>query len=175
MKIDVLALREGDNSLEFRESAAGLDLSGVPAEFKSDILVSLRLHKKDDEIIIWAKASGVVREECSRCLVGHERKFSVEFEVFCDKMGAHKKEARPDEGEGETYILHHDGKTLELGPVVREAIVLSMPIQPLCRDDCKGLCPVCGVNLNQQTCSCAASKPDARWSILDKLKEEGRK
>jgi len=175
MKIDVLALKEGENSLEFKESASGLGLCDLPAESKSEILVSLTLHRRNDEIVVLGKASGVVSEECSRCLGHKDRKFSVEFEVFCDKIGAHKKKPPSDEEEGETYLAHHDGKTLEIGPVVREAIVLSSPIKALCGDECKGLCPVCGVNLNEQTCHCAAGKPDTRWSILEKLNKEGRK
>ncbi|MBN1504833.1 MAG: DUF177 domain-containing protein [Candidatus Eisenbacteria bacterium] len=171
MKIDVPALKEGENSLELRESASSLDLGGLPGELKSDVLVTLTIHKRGDELVILGKASGVVSEECSRCLRPYDRKFSVEFEVFCDKIGAHKP--RADEEQGETYVAHHDGKTLDMGPIVREAIVLSSPMQPLCREDCRGLCPVCGVNLNEQTCSCAAKQPDARWSALAKLKKEG--
>ena len=174
MKIDVQALKEGENSLEFRESAAGLGLDETAGEFKSDVTVTLTLHKRADEIVVLGRAAGVVSEECSRCLRRYDRKFSVEFEVFCDKIGAHKPPA--NEEEGETYIAHHDGKTLDMGPVVREALVLSSPMKAVCREDCRGLCPVCGVNLNEQTCGCAAEKPDARcWSVLEKLKKEGSK
>jgi uncharacterized protein len=175
MKIDVLALKEGENRLELRESATGLDLRGAAGELESDVLVTLTLHKRDNEIVILGKASGTVSEECSRCLRRSDRKFSVEFEVFCDKIGAHKGKPRSEDEDGETYVAHHDGKVLELGPVVREAIMLSSPMKALCREDCKGLCPVCGVNLNEQTCGCAASTPDARWSVLERLKKEGSK
>ncbi len=173
MKIDVPALREGENSLEFRESPASLGLRDVLCEFTSDVLVSLELHKRSNEIIILGKASGTVSEECSRCLRRSDRKFSVEFEIFCDKIGVQKHGPLPDEEEGETYVAHHDGKILDVGPVVREAVLLSSPMKALCREDCKGLCPFCGVNLNEQTCGCAAGKPDARWSALEKLKKEG--
>ena len=175
MKIDVLALKEGENALELRESASRLDLRGVPCDFTSDIVVNLTLHKRGDEIVILGKASGIVSEECSRCLKRNDRKFAVEFEVFCDKIGAHKDRPEPSEEAGETYFVHHDGKVLDLGPVVREAVVLSMPMKALCREDCRGLCPICGVNLNEQTCGCAASKPGARWSALAKLKKEESK
>ena len=175
MKIDVQTLKEGENSLELRESASGLGLRDVPCEFKSDVLVNLTLHKRNDEIVLLGRASGVVSEECSRCLKRSDRKFSVEFEVFCDKIGARKRKPQPDEEAGETYVAHHDGKVLDIGSVVREAVMLSMPMKALCREDCRGLCPVCGVNLNEQTCGCAASKPDVRWNALAKLKKEGSK
>ncbi len=173
MKIEVLALREGENSLELHESAAGLGLRDLPCEFQSEVLVKLRLHKRSDQIVVLGTAGGTVSEECSRCLRRSDRKFSVEFEIFCDKIGAQKDRPQPDEEEGETYLAHHDGRILDIGPVVREAVLLSVPMQALCTEDCRGLCPVCGVNLNEQTCGCAAGKPDARWSALDKLKKEG--
>ena len=175
MKVDVLALKEGENSLELRESASGLGLRDALSELKSDVIVTLTLHKRGNEIVVLGKASGTVSEECSRCLRPDDRKFSVEFEVFCDKIGARKGKPRSDEEDGETYVAHHDGKVLDLGPVVREAVVLSSPMKALCREDCKGLCPVCGVNLNEQTCGCAANKPDARWNVLEKFKKEGSK
>jgi len=175
MKIDVLTLKEGESSLELRESVSGFGLRDVAGEFKSDILVNLTLHRRNDEIVILGKASGVVSEECSRCLRRGDRKFAVEFEVFCDKIGAHKNRPLPDEEAGETYVAHHDGKVLDIGPVVREAVLLSSSMKALCREDCRGLCPVCGINLNDETCGCAASKPDTRWSALAKLKKEGSK
>jgi DUF177 domain-containing protein len=175
MKIDVLALKEGENSLHLRESPSGLDLRDTACEFKSDIEVDLTLHKRNDEIVILGRAGGVVSEECSRCLKRGDRKFAVEFEVFCDRIGVHKHTPRPDEEAGETYFAHHDGKVLDIGPVLREAVMLSMPMKALCREDCKGLCPVCGVNLNEERCGCAASTPDTRWGALAKLKKEGSK
>jgi uncharacterized protein len=172
MKIDVLSLREGDNSLQFREGAPGLELDGLSVEFTSDIVVSLRLHKSGDEIIVRGVANGTLNEECSRCLGRYGRKFDVEFEIFCGKIGAHAGAQEAEEGESDAFMAYHDGKTLEIGPVVREAIVLSLPMKALCREDCKGLCPACGVNLNDVKCDCVVKKTNARWSILEKFEKK---
>ena len=134
MKINVLELRQGENVLEFLESPASLDLAGLSATFTSDIPVNLRLHRQENEIVVWASAGGTVSEECSRCLSVVERKFSVEFEIFCDKIGAQKGDVDGKDKGSETFIVFHDGRTLELGPCVREAIVLSLPIKPLCKE-----------------------------------------
>jgi len=174
MKINLQELRDGESILEFTESLASLDMSSESASFTSDIPVRLKIYKHDNEIIVWGSATVEVTEECSRCLATFDRKFVVQFEVFSDKMGAQKgKEER--EAEGETFSVPHDGKSLELGPCVREAILLSLPIRPLCREDCKGLCPVCGKDLNAGTCDCRKVEPDARWSILERLKKEKEK
>ncbi|RKX30915.1 MAG: DUF177 domain-containing protein, partial [Verrucomicrobia bacterium] len=52
---------------------------------------------------------------------------------------------------------------------LREALVLRIPIYPLCREDCRGLCPRCGANLNREQCTCAPEEAESRWDVLDKL------
>ncbi len=63
--------------------------------------------------------------------------------------------------------MKHDQVDLEL--VSREAILLDLPLAPLCREDCAGLCPTCGIDLNEGACDCAPSTADPRWSALDAL------
>ncbi|UCF77743.1 MAG: DUF177 domain-containing protein [Candidatus Eiseniibacteriota bacterium] len=175
MKISVPELQEGDNFLQFRETPSSLELTGLSVEFATDIPVSLRLQRRKDEILVWASASATVTEECSRCLKAVERKFDVEFEAFCDKIGARSEKGEAGQEGGETFVAFHDGTTLELGPCVREAIVLSLPMKPLCSDDCKGLCPVCGANLNENSCTCDRGRVDPRWSALEKLRKKEEK
>jgi uncharacterized protein len=70
------------------------------------------------------------------------------------------------EDDPEAYPI--DGDVLDLGPLVREALLLELPSTPLCRPDCRGLCPRCGVDRNVETCSCVA-EADPRWAILNVL------
>ena len=72
--------------------------------------------------------------------------------------------------EGETYPLQHD--EIDLEPLARETVVLELPPAPLCREDCKGLCPDCGVDRNEGTCTCSPP-PDPRWAVLDELRTTG--
>jgi uncharacterized protein len=71
--------------------------------------------------------------------------------------------------EGETYPLEHD--EIDLEPLARETVVLELPQAPLCREDCLGLCPDCGVDRNESPCSCEPPL-DPRWSVLDELRNE---
>jgi uncharacterized protein len=73
--------------------------------------------------------------------------------------------------EGETYPLVHD--EIDLEPLARETVVLELPQAPLCREDCQGLCPDCGVDRNEGTCSCAPPV-DPRWTVLDELRDAER-
>jgi len=73
-----------------------------------------------------------------------------------------------DPEEWETYPIH--GDHIDLEPMAREAVVLGLPLAPLCRPDCKGLCPSCGADLNQGPCGCPPAAADPRWAALDALR-----
>lgn len=62
------------------------------------------------------------------------------------------------------------GDQLDLAPMVGEVIVLDAPASPLCRPDCKGLCPTCGIDRNTESCTCSTEVSDPRWGALDQLK-----
>lgn len=96
--------------------------------------------------------------ECVRCLGLARGRLHVEVrELF-----------EPGSDSEETYPLQDDQVDLE--PLVRDAVLLELPLAPLCADDCQGLCPVCGVNRNQTSCTCAAEARDPRWAALDELR-----
>ncbi|MGA7833983.1 MAG: DUF177 domain-containing protein [Acidimicrobiales bacterium] len=69
-------------------------------------------------------------------------------------------------GDEETYLIDHD--FVDLAPLAHDAILLDLPLAPLCRSDCKGLCAYCGIDLNEATCDCQAPI-DPRWATLDGL------
>jgi uncharacterized protein len=74
----------------------------------------------------------------------------------------------PVDPEADVYLMTDD--LLDLEPLARDAVLLELPLAPLCSDDCLGLCPVCGANRNLETCACAPPA-DPRWSALDALRE----
>ncbi len=72
-----------------------------------------------------------------------------------------------DPPDDEAYQIDHD--VVDLAPLARDAILLELPLAPLCRSDCRGLCPYCGVDRNESTCECRAPR-DPRWATLDGLR-----
>jgi uncharacterized protein len=122
-----------------------------------------------DGVLEWAVegvlATGTVaapwRGECRRCLtpVGGVVEAPVQ-ELF---------ERRPVEGE--TYPLA--GDEVDLEPMVREAVLLALPLAPLCREECLGICPTCGADRNEGMCACVPDERDPRWAALDILRGEG--
>jgi uncharacterized protein len=112
-------------------------------------------------------ASGTVEApwtgECRRCggPVGGEVRAAVRERYVSDG---------DTEGDDEAYPLTDD--ELDLEPLARDAVLLELPLAPLCADDCLGLCPQCGVNRNEETCACE-QPADPRWSALDALRGQG--
>lgn len=119
---------------------------------------------------------------CIRCLKPHAVSTDAEVEllIVVESSPARTHQHRPIEGPepGEQELEELDFNTLvvadealETRPIVLEQLQLNIPMKPLCRTDCKGLCPRCGADRNAGECSCAAAAPDPRWAALGELKE----
>jgi len=123
-------------------------------------------------------AQGVLRVrlqyECRRCLEPVERSLDEEVTLVWVPGDELSRSASEDEsvGEGDLRVLDLTLNELDLAEAVREELILSAPRFVLCREDCRGLCPRCGINRNDETCECTLEEPDPRWDALRALKEE---
>lgn len=103
---------------------------------------------------------------CSRCLKPFPMPLNSEWETqFTEEVGM----AHEVDGE-EVHLL--ETEQLDLTPFVRESLLLAIPYAPICQEDCKGLCPVCGADHNQTSCDCKRETIDPRWAKLQELTEE---
>jgi uncharacterized protein len=151
----------------------------------SEVEIRLSLTKSGDEIFAGGLLSGTIRLQCSRCLENFD--FLVEAPVEApffpaDIPGARtaaaghaKKAADQDEDEipaDEGDVNYYSGDALNLYNVMRDQVFLALPLKPLCKEDCKGLCPKCGKDLNEGPCGCKEQKPDPRLAVLKKLKDK---
>lgn len=140
--------------------AAELDgLSGIAAEVAagSPVAVDLMLERVPEGIVVRGTLTAAWNAACSRCL----EPVAGEISVHVDELF----ETHPLEGE--TYQLDED--VIDLEPMVRDALLLELPLAPLCADDCAGLCPTCGVNQNVTHCECVTQEIDPRWAALRSL------
>lgn len=103
--------------------------------------------------------------ECRRCLEAMPKTLELDLDLLFDR------DVDPDSAEPEIYPLESEATVLDLGPVLREQLLLAVPGYPVCREECRGLCPKCGTNLNEDDCDCVLTEPDPRWDALRKLKE----
>jgi uncharacterized protein len=107
---------------------------------------------------------------CARCLDTVEQDVKRDFELLYRPVGADAGRDELSVTDAEAEIGYYQGEGILLEDVLREQVLLALPLKITCREDCKGLCPQCGVNLNQQQCSCVTTLPDPRWSALQDIR-----
>ncbi len=123
-----------------------------------------------DMVTIRADAQATVERTCGRCAGRFSDSLAVEVFVLSDRAGADdEKSSRELEQDG--YLVYHDGTQVDITTAVRESIILSEPMNPLCKAECKGLCAACGADLNLEACRCTAEKTNPRWAALEQLKK----
>ncbi len=132
------------------------------------VTVNGTIVKRGSRLIVDARASCALQVKCSRCLAG----FEMPLETECSLV-FHRDErgALPDGIYEDDFIQLSEAteNRYDIFPRVREAIILELPIRFLCREDCKGLCPTCGANLNDGDCGCRTETGDPRWDQLRNL------
>lgn len=135
------------------------------------------------DVLLEGRAEVALSSACRRCLTDVASSVPVVFTLtLVAESRAQGGRRRPadDAGEGEQSASFDDrevdeepfdGERIDLGPIFREQILLSLPgIEPLCRESCKGLCATCGQDLNAADCGHRAAGPDPRWAALEKFK-----
>jgi uncharacterized protein len=101
--------------------------------------------------------------QCDRCLVDARFPLDAGFDLFYKPMSVIARSEEIEIDEGEAQIGFYENGGLELEDILREQVLLALPMQRVCREDCKGICPVCGKNRNQTVCDCSLSTKDDRW------------
>ncbi len=111
----------------------------------------------DDTVHVRGRLEARVALSCGRCLEGFSLAVDQELDLFYLAHEAGQAQEEEDEVElsdRDVVVAYYEGDRLDLGDVIREQLFLAVPLSRLCREDCRGLCPHCGVNRNQQACSC---------------------
>jgi len=111
-------------------------------------------------LLVQVKLNAVVNCECVRCLTPFNQPLHSEF----TELYAFSRNSMTDSG-----LILPDDAQIDLKPLIREYMLLEVPISPLCKEDCKGLCPICGENLNITTCNHEEDSIDPRLAILKSL------
>ncbi|HEY6764599.1 MAG TPA: DUF177 domain-containing protein [Candidatus Sulfotelmatobacter sp.] len=107
---------------------------------------------------------------CARCLEPVNQDVKRSFELLYRPVGVDAGRDELSVTDAEAEIGYYQGEGLLLEDVLREQVLLAIPLKITCREDCRGLCPQCGTNLNQQQCSCQTTMPDPRWAVLGEIR-----
>jgi len=148
--------------IEFSESGlrqvAGIRAAGVAELVGPTHQVRVRGH-----------ISGAVQADCHRCLEAVSFPLDGDFDLYYRPADLDSDEPNLELDPAEAEIGYYEGAGLQLADVLREQILLWLPMQWVCREDCKGICPVCGQDRNRVCCDCRSREVDDRWAALRTL------
>jgi uncharacterized protein len=156
---DLLRRPASRKSVRLTVPSEGLTVvdSSVPAGTPIDI--DFELESLTDGIVVTGQVSAPWDASCRRCLGPSRGRLDVTVRELY----------QPHPESDDAFAT--DGDVLDLEPLVREAVLLELPLAPLCRRDCAGLCPECGADRNEVDCGHRPDTRDARWSVLDGLRD----
>jgi uncharacterized protein len=161
-------------SLEDLPILAQLQEDGT-AKWVTPVACHVRVHKVAQIIEVSGSTEVTVRMQCSRCLGEQPFELNVDFhQSFVEQLPQ-----VTDDEEGEIELSAEemglelfDGESIDLRDEIQQQIVLALPIRPLCAEECKGLCSVCGANLNTSECSCHGGNISMHFAALRDFKVE---
>ena len=136
-------------------SDLGVGMIGIPPGARLDL--RLRLEAVMEGVLVSATVTGPLVGECARCLDPVASSIEVDLQELY---------AYPTSDVTEDEASHLDGDLLDLEPALRDAVVLALPLTPLCREDCGGLCVVCGARRDDGDCGHEVAPVDIRWAAL---------
>jgi len=186
MRVNIDEIKDSGLERSWEIPGATLDeaLRGDPAGYRAagPVRIDARLERLGRRVLLHAKARLDLAAQCGRCLSPAAVAVPVDFKMSLVPI----EEAIETQGERhETGEEHtegsfspqqvdeeiYKGKVIDIDPLVQEQIVLALPPCPVCREGCKGLCPVCGQNQNEKACGCDRHVPDPRWAGLEKFRQ----
>ena len=167
MKLELSTWPNGTKTEEFAEQPEELGLSADVYRFEVPVEVQLSVQKNDDEVVLNGRVSTQAVATCVRCL--------EEFRVGIDETLRRVANVVPDKrvtedtGDPDFVFLPMSLPVWDLTDIIREVTLLALPGNPVCREECKGLCPGCGVNLNETNCRCTRTETSGALSQLSEL------
>jgi len=140
----------------------GVELIRVPVG--ADLALTLRMESVTEGVLVSARARAPLTGECGRCLRAVEDTLDVTFqELYAYAYSTTDETAEEDE------VGRIQGDLIDLEPALRDAMVLALPVHPLCREDCPGLCPECGALWDELPADHQHRQVDSRWAALEGL------
>ena len=163
---------------EFPAEATLTEEAGIAAPFRDDvrsvgaITAFLTVQQNGEEYFVQGSLETVAQVECARCLGSYDLPIygSLEFVVSTPEV---REQQAAEAVDSEEYVfMNANNQTVDMDEVVREAMLLELPMKPICSESCLGLCPKCGANRNETACGCVIEEIDPRWEGLKKVIEQ---
>jgi uncharacterized protein len=173
MKLRVERITEEPQECDFSEPIedvnARLDSGAHDFRFVAPLSTRLTHTRAGDDLIFYGNVRSAAEGTCARCVESFPLQVDVPFHFVLTPAEADEREA-PELRAEDLSLSTYSGDEIDLAPLVAEQTMLALPTRALCREDCRGLCPTCGVNRNVEACSCPEREPDPRLAVLRGLK-----
>ncbi|MFC1650770.1 DUF177 domain-containing protein [Candidatus Latescibacterota bacterium] len=177
MKINFSGTQNKTSVSEFDTDVLELDVQAEDITFVDGIHVVCKTHKYIDLSRLEIEVTAHAEQDCSLCAEPFRQEIKGDFSLIIRhlKKGELIPSFAEDDSEDiEAYddnliFLPFGEDSIDISENVHDALLLAVPLKPVCKDDCKGLCTQCGANLNISDCSCAKNNTDSRWQALSKL------
>lgn len=151
--IDVATLRSDSERVELETDAGDLGLD--PDAWKDCVRGVFQVEKLGENLSIRGSVESTATLECARCLRAFQYPVRVPLEVLAERSG-HARDADEAELERDHDVVFFNGRQVDMGDAARQALLVEIPLSPHCREDCRGLCPICGADRNEAPCACSA-------------------
>lgn len=174
MQISISSIRDRHGAaLPFEFSVPPASLHEMPGDGRAltELHVRGNVTNTGESMLVKADVNGEFELTCSRCL----QPATVAVDVSIRERFRREGPDGPPEADGdedEDDVSYYKGDRIDLGEVVREHVALQLPMKPVCRDDCRGLCVQCGTNLNTDRCDCRYDDVDPRLAVLRALQAD---
>ena len=176
MKVRLDHIREVSRELVFVEPIESFPVLVAMVEagecaFAGSVQVQLTAGREMDHYRVEGSVTVPVRQSCSRCLAPFGQELSSRFTIiFREATAAVEDEDEVELGEQDLVSASFSGDEIDLLPEIGEQVALAIPLKPLCSEGCKGLCPVCGADMNAAPCGCSREPVNFKFSALKDFK-----
>ncbi len=164
LRINISGLSEGRHTYALHCPAGEI---GLDERFTGSVDVSVELEKTHRDIFLNARVQSEGQFTCDRCLEDFRRLIEATYEQVY--LLSSKEQPRSADQDVEVVTLSSETNIIDIGEDARQFLLLKLPIKMLCKEDCAGLCPSCGTNLNRSSCDCSMEETDPRWEALKNL------
>ncbi|MFH1680161.1 MAG: DUF177 domain-containing protein [Candidatus Eisenbacteria bacterium] len=171
IRIELSGIREGVNRFDFRVGPEEIELEEEGAVFRKPVDLAIEVARTAGTLTVRGTIRTEVERICGRCLTAYREALEVPFAEAL-KIEGEKVRVFDVEYEGDPGFLPGPPGSLVLDEIVREEILVTTPMQPVCRPDCGGLCPVCGADRNKGDCGCRMEEGHPAWEPLRKLSQD---
>jgi uncharacterized protein len=176
MLYDLSRFRGDSDRIDRRYEPGAFALKDEEFRIVGPVVFGADLRKDARKVRLVGRVGATLECGCSRCLEPFEVKVDAAFDVMflpaeANVAGTPSLGGKGNEevGQEDLGVSFYKDETLDLGELMREQFYLSLPMKPLCREDCQGLCPVCGINRNRESCSCRSEWVDPRMEALRRI------